>query len=91
MVMHLVLAEIGISLSSRLARATEQVAVQSVLHSEDTTKTLCMGLEKWLRNKEHWKSPCSSREPRLDSQHLHGNSQPSLAPVPWDLIPSSGL
>lgn len=55
--MHLVLAEIGISLSSRLARATEQVAVQSVLHSEDTTKTLCMGLEKWLRNKEHWKSP----------------------------------
>jgi hypothetical protein len=32
---------------------------------------------------------CSYRAPRFNSQHPHGGSQPSIIPVPGDLIPSS--
>lgn len=34
---------------------------------------------------------CSSRRPRLDSLHSHGDPQASLAPVLGDLKPSSNL
>lgn len=34
---------------------------------------------------------CSCRRPRFGSQHPYGGSQPSLSPVPTDLMPSSGL
>lgn len=34
---------------------------------------------------------CSPRGPRLNSQHLHGGSQASVTPVPWELMPSSAL
>lgn len=37
------------------------------------------------------KSCYSSREPGFDSQHLHGGSQPSVAPVPGDIMTSSDL
>lgn len=39
---------------------------------------------QWLR------TGCSYRGFKLDSQHLHGNSQPSATPVPGDVV-SSGL
>jgi hypothetical protein len=31
---------------------------------------------------------CSSNRPRVNSQHPHGGSQPSIIPVPGDLTPS---
>jgi hypothetical protein len=34
---------------------------------------------------------CFSRGPEFDSQHLHGGSQPSVAPVPGDIMTSSDL
>lgn len=34
---------------------------------------------------------CFSREHQFESQHLNGNLQPPLTPVPVYLIPSSGL
>ena len=33
----------------------------------------------------------SSRGPRFDSQHPRGGSQPTIAPVSGDSLPSSGL
>ena len=34
---------------------------------------------------------CSCKEPRFNSQHPHGGSQPSITPAPGDLMLSSGL
>lgn len=34
---------------------------------------------------------CSCRGLRFDSQNLHGGPQPSVTPVPGDLMPSSEL
>lgn len=37
------------------------------------------GRERWLGDKKHG---CSSRKPGFDSQHLHGDKQPCVSPVP---------
>ena len=34
---------------------------------------------------------CSFRGPGFNSQHPHDSSQPSITPVPRDLMPSCGL
>lgn len=34
---------------------------------------------------------CSCRGPRFNFQHPHGDSPPSVTPVPRDLMPSSGI
>jgi hypothetical protein len=33
---------------------------------------------------------CSCGEPRFNSQHPHGGSQPSVIPVPWDPLAFMG-
>ena len=34
---------------------------------------------------------CSSRRPRFKSKYQDGSQQPSVALVPWDLVPSCSL
>lgn len=45
-----------------------------------------MHLEVWLSG-----TGCSCRQPRLDTQHLHGGPQLSVTLLPGDLTLSSGL
>lgn len=46
------------------------------------------GLERWLSGEN---TVCSSAEPGFNFQQPCGSSQPSVTPIPEDLVPSFDL